>query len=338
LALVDPTHLRKALAAWRRGRRQTLLTALGFELVGLKVPKSALPDFGIDASQPLRLEVCAQYQGFHVLRLILDNPLAPESIRAVSLSLYRHNPVRRALLIFESVHDGRMVLASWGLGPGPFQLRRLWIDPAAPRRSELDILAGLAVDGAAGASDLALAHSRALDREQVTRRFFSEFRSHRAQLAAGIVGIPADAAQDRLDLALILLSRMLFLYFIQRKGWLAGDTSYLRNLYESALRDRLPFFRRRLKHLFFGALNRPPGRRSQAANELGELPYLNGGLFEPDTLERKYPKLDVADECFATIFIDLLDKYQFTLREDQAADQDVAIDPEMLGKVLPCSM
>ena len=331
--MLETHQLREALARWREGEPAPLLRALGFERVGLRVPRTALAEFGLDPSGRIALEVAARHAGFNVFRITFGGALDPEDIRRTAAALYRHNPTRRALLVFDAPNDARLVLASWGLGPGPFRLAKLWIDPAAPRRSELDILANLAVNGAATASELAIAHAHALDREIVTRKFFAEFRRHRAQLAAAITGLPETAAQDRLDLALILLGRLLFLYFIQRKGWLAGDPAYLRNLYEAACRERVPFYRRRLEPLFFGALDRPPGRRGRLAAELGDLPYLNGGLFERDPVERSHRRLDVPNASFATIFQDLLDKYQFTLREDQPADQDVAVDPEMLGKV-----
>ena len=301
--------------------------------MALPVPPAALRDFGLDPEDRLSLEVAGRYRSFYVFRISMPDRLQPEKIRQLAGALYRHNPARRALLSFEAPGDERLVLATWGLGPGPLRLAKLWIDRTAPRPSEIDILAGLAVNRAATASDLALAQLQALDREAVTRRFFDEFRQSRDELAHRLIGLPRSARQERLELALLLLSRLLFLYFIQRKGWLAGDTAFLRHLYQSACRDGTPFFRRRLKHLFFGALNRPPARRSGAAQQLGELPYLNGGLFERHALEKKYRKLDVPDDAFLPVFRDLLDKYQFTLREDQPGDQDVAIDPEMLGKV-----
>jgi hypothetical protein len=331
---VDETRrLQEALRSWRAGNTEALLSALGFEPLGLRVPDGSLADFGLDPSEALTLEVAARHAGFHVFRIVLGERLDPETIRRVSSALYRHNPARRALLIFDARDETRLVVASWGLGSGPLRLRKLWIELDAPRRSELDILAALAVNGAATASDLALAHIQALDREQVTGRFFAEFRRQRAALAAGLTGIPENAGADRFDLALILLSRLLFLYFLQRKGWLDGDTVYLRRIFEDALTTGVPFFRHRLEPLFFSALNRPSERRGRSAQELGELPYLNGGLFERDALERRYPRLNVPDECFTPIFHELLDRYQFTLREDQPADQDVAVDPEMLGRV-----
>ncbi|NIN71260.1 MAG: hypothetical protein GTO46_04845 [Gemmatimonadetes bacterium] len=326
-------RLQEALRSWRAGNTEALLSALGFEPLGLRVPREALADFGLAASETLTLEVAGRHDGFHVLRIVLEERLEPETIRRVASALYRHNPARRALLMFDAREEPRLVVASWGLGPGPLQLRKLWIDLDAPRRSELDILAALSANGAATASDLALAHIQALDREQVTGRFFAEFRRQRATLAAGLTGVPENAGGDRFELALILLSRLLFLYFLQRKGWLDHDISYLRRIFEDALATGIPFYRRRLEPFFFSALNRPAERRGRAARALGELPYLNGGLFERDALERKYPRLDVPDECFVPIFHELLDRYQFTLREDQPADQDVAVDPEMLGRV-----
>jgi hypothetical protein len=317
----------------RRGSPADLLRQLGYELVGLQVEPSAIADFGLDPSRSLSLEVAGRHGAFHVFRIIFRRGLDPEAIRLTASSLYRHNPTRRALLVFQARDDERLVLASWGLGPGPFQLQKLWIDPAAPRRSELDILAGLAVDGTQTPSELALAHNRALDREGITRKFFREFRRHRADLSTGLAGVPATESQDRLDLALTLLSRLLFLYFIQRKGWLNGDPAYLRNLLDFALDDGVPFYRRRLKPLFFGALNRTPDKRSRTALELGQLPYLNGGLFERTPLERKYARIDLPNDIFPAVFEGLLDKYQFTLRDDQLVDRDVAVDPEMLGKV-----
>jgi len=306
---------------------------MGFELVSLAIPETALAAFGLDSAEPLTLEIAARHGDFLVLRIALDGPLDPETIRRVAAALYRHNPVRRALLVFQTRQDDTLVLASWGLGPGPFRLLKLWIDPTAPRLSEIDILAGLAVTGAATPSELALAHARALDREGITRRFFAEFRRQRAELAASLNGIPQEVVQDRLDLALTLLSRLLFLYFIQSKGWLDGDRAFLRHRLETSLETGESFYRRQLKPLFFGALNKPAKARSRLACRLGDIPYLNGGLFERDPQEKKHTRLNVPNECFLPIFEQLLDKYQFTLREDQPTNRDVAVDPEMLGKV-----
>lgn len=331
--MIDKQQLSAALAAWRERGPGDLLRLLGFQPTGFRIPSEALTEFGLDDGATLSLFVAGAHGNFRVLRVVFHRELDNDAIRSTAAALYRRNPARRALLIFESPGDSRLVFATWGLGPGPLRLQKLWVDAGRPGPFELDIIAALAVNGAVTSADIALAHARALDREQVTRRFFSEFRRAQARLAATLSGPPEKAARDRLDIALTLMTRLLFLYFIQRKGWLSGDRSYLRHLYEASSRSGVRFYRRRLRPLFFGALNRPPERRSRTAVQLGELPFLNGGLFEPTALEREYKDLDVPNEAFEPLFFDLLDKYQFTLREEQGTDQDVAIDPEMLGKV-----
>lgn len=325
--------LQRALSRWQTSGPAPALELLGYEVIRRTVPPAGLVEFGLEREADLHLTVEARHRSFVVLHVRLERPPDAESIRGIAAALYRHNPARRALLLFTGPGACPVIFASWGLGPGPFRLRRLRIDPANPRRPELEMLAGLAVEPGIAAAELALAHGRALDREQVTRRFFNEFRRRRAELAAAILGVPLEAREDRLEIALILMGRLLFLYFVQRKGWLANDAGYLRRLFAEALRGGVPFYRRRLKPLFFEALSRPLDQRSPRALELGTLPYLNGGLFEREPVERRHPRLDIPDEAFQPVFDELFERYQFTVREDQPADQDIAIDPEMLGQV-----
>lgn len=329
---MEITELREAVREWGSGRIQRLLELLGYERIGLVVPDPELPDFGLDEGAVLRLEVAARYDSYQVFRIRLPDLDGPQVTHAAR-ALYRRNPARRALLFFEAPGRGPWIVASWGLGPGPFRLRRLWLDPGAPGAFELDTLASLAARPGQSSVDLAVEHARALDRETLTRSFFRDFRRHRVELAGRLQGVPQTAQVDRLELSLILMSRLLFLYFLQRKGWLARDPAYLRRLCRQALEEGVPVYRQRLKPLFFEALNRPRARRGTRARELGALPYLNGGLFERDRLERLYPRLDVPDDWFPFVFDQLFDRYQFTLREDRTADQQVAVDPEMLGKV-----
>src|SRR5690606_38326537 len=81
-----------------------------------------------------------------------------------------------------------------------------------------------------GGVALALRHARALDRTRVTRQFVRDFRAQRAAVAEAWTGVPAGAKPERDQLALLLLSRLMFLYFLQRTRHLAGDPSYLPGL------------------------------------------------------------------------------------------------------------
>src|SRR5437773_785187 len=93
------------------------------------------------------------------------------------------------------------------------------------------------------------------------------------------------------DEALLILSRLLFLSFVQEKGWLNGERRFLF--------DRLPerdFFATVLMPLFFGCLNTPAAERNAEARRLGRIPYLNGGLFEPSGFELRHPSLPIGDD------------------------------------------
>ena len=141
----------------------------------------------------------------------------------------------------------------------------------------------------AGTAEQALAYAvraaEALAGEAVGRRFYREFRSALERMAEGLPG-PA-RAEDRRAYALLQLTRVLFLYFIQAKGWLAGRDRFLAESVDACLRRGRPLHRDLLRPLFFGTLNRPAPERGRVATSFGAIPFLNGGLFEPHPIERR---------------------------------------------------
>src|SRR5206468_10379738 len=123
---------------------------------------------------------------------------------------------------------------------------------------------------------LALRVAEALASEGVTPRFFKAFRR---VLERFTDRLPEPRSRsERHALALTALTRVLFLYFVQAKGWLDGDRRYLIHRLDAALAARRAFHARVFNPLCFGALNRAPADRSQGARALGNLPFLNGGL------------------------------------------------------------
>ncbi|MFI5279068.1 MAG: Eco57I restriction-modification methylase domain-containing protein [Gemmatimonadales bacterium] len=127
----------------------------------------------------------------------------------------------------------------------------------------------------------------------------------------------------------MILTRVLFLYFVQAKGWLAGRGDFLPSLLDTALGRGRPFHRAVFEPLCFGALSAPVGSRSAAARRLGGVPFLNGGLFERHVLERRFPAALLPNETWRELFDDLFERFHFTVRERD----DDAVDPEMLGRV-----
>ena len=142
----------------------------------------------------------------------------------------------------------------------------------------------------------------------------------------------------------------MFISFIQKKGWLTynGDKDYLSALWKAYQSPQPPlqkgarsrnFYRDRLSHLFFSMLNNSSEVNIIDINNggflkdvIGNVPFLNGGLFEQGA-EEKDSKIVVPDECIDLILHELFQKFAFTVTESTPLDVEVAVDPEMLGKV-----
>lgn len=138
-----------------------------------------------------------------------------------------------------------------------------------------------------------------------------------------------------------MMGRIVFLYFLQSKGWLAGNLHYMHDLFYDASEEvKGDFLDKVLEPMFFGLLNTRPEDRSSVplVNGVGvkyipnadEIPYLNGGLFQQekiDEVESVFPA-----GMFQSLF-DFFDSYNFTIDENDPNDAEVGVDPEMLGKI-----
>lgn len=197
-------------------------------------------------------------------------------------------------------------------------------------------------------------HLAAFDVERVTKRFYENYVTVldglKTELARQRV---ADASPKTIHaFAEQLLNRVMFLYFVQRKNWLrwadgTPDARFLRNLWQKyrAAKRNDNFYAHWLAPLFFGAFNRDRARvlnahlpREIEDAFLHQMPYLNGGLFEPNELDAL--DLTVSDSLFTDLFDrfgneepGFLERYNFTVDESTALEVEVAVDPEMLGKV-----
>lgn len=166
----------------------------------------------------------------------------------------------------------------------------------------------------------------ALAGEEAGRRFFREFRRVLIQVRESLPDtMPAG---DRHALGLLQLTRILVLYFVQAKGWLDQRERFLHEEVDRCMARGGSIHRDLLRPLFFGTLNRPPAERSRAVSRLGRIPFLNGGLFEPHPLERRW-RGDLSTGIWLTAFDDLFERFHFVTR----ADGGPGIAPDMLGQV-----
>lgn len=187
-------------------------------------------------------------------------------------------------------------------------------------------------------------HDEAFNVEAVTEQFFRDYRQAFAHVEAAIKGVLM--GEPRRLFTQSLLNRLVFCAFLQKKGWLNRDPHYLRRLWEVA-RDNNPRGRIATRHnfyddylyaLFFRALNTPTAQRPMDAEwlalseSLGDVPFLNGGLFEPHPQYDRPRAVTIPNDAFAPV-LDLFERYNFTITESTPFDIEVAVDPEMLGKV-----
>ena len=186
--------------------------------------------------------------------------------------------------------------------------------------------------------DIQKRHEEAFDVEAVTKQFFEDYQSVFHDFQDDLTGQTEDRRWAH-DYALQFLNRCMFLYFIQRKRWIGENTKFLRSFWESYQATDEPadsFVDRWLKVLFFEAFNNKfhGGHRhfpDTIREALSLAPYLNGGLFTENALDGEYD-FQISDQRFEGIF-DFLENYNFTIAEDSPLDQEVAVDPEMIGKV-----
>jgi hypothetical protein len=174
-----------------------------------------------------------------------------------------------------------------------------------------------------------------LDRDKVTKSFYDHFKTQKDAFRKFIKGITDGGLLDWYTS--LMLNRLMFCYFLQRKGFLDGDLNYLTNRLDR-VRDEFgkgkfhSFYKSFLRRLFHEGLGQPKNDRPDELKKLiGDVPYLNGGIFEEHKIEREHPGLHVPDEAFEKVFA-FLDQYDWHL-DDRAIAKGNEINPEILGYV-----
>ena len=175
---------------------------------------------------------------------------------------------------------------------------------------------------------------RSFNVEKITKSFYRDFKKHHDELSEQIRGISNIDA--RRWYASVLLNRIMFVYFIQRKGFVGGDTDYLRSRLglfrtESRRQGRLDsFFAEFLLPLFHEGLGSPSPNYRDAETEqfIGDVPYVNGGIFEPHPLEHAY-EISIPDVSFENLF-EFFGQWRWHL-DERPSGHPKEINPDVLG-------
>ncbi|MCL2721307.1 MAG: Eco57I restriction-modification methylase domain-containing protein [Treponema sp.] len=192
--------------------------------------------------------------------------------------------------------------------------------------------------------------------EKVSKDFFEKYKGlylklleTMEEIIAKDKQVSADFTNHNISAELFckkLLGQIVFLYFIQKKGWLgvekgqewgSGDRRFLRTLFNEAHTKGKSYFNNYLEPLFYEAL--ATERLHHYYDKLGcKIPFLNGGLFDPvNSYDWVETDIKIPNKLFSNEdkdgILDVFDVYNFTVKEDEPLEKEVAVDPEMLGKV-----
>ena len=179
-----------------------------------------------------------------------------------------------------------------------------------------------------------------INSEKITKDFYTGFKKEHTNFAKFITGIDDHLAdkdnKNKQWYTSVMLNRLMFCYFIQKKGFLDGDVDYLRHKLEWTQQnegeDRFfnKFYKGFLVSLFHDGLNAPHHDQAFEA-AYGRIPYLNGGMFDVHQIEQDYAGLDIADEAFRSLF-DFFDKWHWHL-DDRMTATGRDINPDVLGYI-----
>ena len=324
-----------------RQRAQKYLQTFDFESLFIEelgwdtVDRVTLP-FEVDG-EPFEVISIAQKRGFIVFKCI--TPEIPARPVRVKLDRQLTDYSKSHLLVFGDEGKTQQIWMWVRQEPGK---------PLAPRFEQYQVgqsaerllqkLEALAIAFAEEEKltlvEVAQRVKKAFDVEKVTKKFFTQFEKEHGQFLKFIDGIQSEF--DRTWYASLMLNRLMFVYFIQKKNLLDGDINYLRNRLKRCQTEWgtdtfHSFYRQFLLKLFHEGLGKPD-RNPELDKLLGKIPYLNGGLFEVHQLEEKYDRtLQIPDAAFKQVF-NFFDEWDWHLDDRPLRNQN-EINPDVLGYI-----
>ena len=179
-----------------------------------------------------------------------------------------------------------------------------------------------------------------INSEKITKDFYTGFRKEHTRFVQYITGIDDNIEpkknQNKQWYTSVMLNRLMFCYFIQKKGFLDLNVNYLREKLSWVKREKGEdrfydsFYKGFLRSLFHDGLNSPRHERD-FQQKYDRIPYLNGGMFDEHELEKNYPNIDIADEAFESLFA-FFDNWHWHL-DDRLTATGRDINPDVLGYI-----
>ncbi len=295
---------------------------------------------------PVSAERVAELDGVHVLYValdILDTDRVRKAEAAAAARLIADQLGDDLLLVITNTSVSQIHLVYPSFESARPTLCRMVIERDLPRHTAIQQVSNIYWNRQDTGS-IGTALRQAFDVEAVTKEFFEEYKRvfDLAMDRVECFGSSEEEQEDKKLFVQTLFNRLIFIYFLSRKGWLTfgGDNDYLNALwhdYRAEDEEDKNFHVDRLLLVFFAGLNNPQSRDLSRNNpvlyaKIGAPPFLNGGLFEKTDLDKRSGVV-VPDSVIEPILRELFDRFNFTVMESTPFDIEVAVDPEMLGKV-----
>ena len=297
-----------------------------------------------DPNLPHDARLLARRGGLSVLYIPLeqaDDNRVKTTMASAAAKVIGDQIAEEPLLLFTNRDCDELHIIYPDLSGSRPRLQRIVAHRRQPGRTVVQQIANLWHDYGVSGKTMGEAVRNAFSVQPVTDAFFRDYKAAYddavSLIAANIERVYAEQFTQT------LFNRLLFVHFVSRKGWLKfnGDTNYLNALWQDykASPSSTNFYRERLRTLFFDGLNNPqsPNPTSRVQSLIGEVPFLNGGLFEETDLDRRAVDA-VPDDAIVPLLTDLFNHYNFTVMEATPLDTEVAVDPEMLGKLFEATV
>ena len=325
--------------------RKLFVEVLDFEAATGQVNLAGAP---ATVSLPASAERIAQLDGVRVLYIDLNtvdtDRVRRAEVEAAAKSI-RDVLGEDMLLVVVNKSGTQLHIIHPDFSGARLVLRRMVVGRDVPRRTVVQQISNIYSEYDKS-KNLRKVLSDAFNVEPVTREFFTKYKDIFKDALEKITGFGGDDDGAKRLFVQTLFNRLMFVHFLSRKGWLSinDDKDYLRALWndyqskdaKETSHPKPNFYRDRLWYLFFEGLNEAPEERTRRGIEFiyGNVPFLNGGLFSDiDKYDRPDSPIVVPDSVIEGALAELFEKFNFTVMESTPFDIEVAVDPEMLGKV-----
>ena len=306
--------------------KKLFIERLNFEPAEQEVSPEILDKFPKDVKDKiLSIKIISKVDNFKVIFCVIDSLLKGIERKAVKniSSYYLENIIVFTNKEGNETHFINTKYIKKDKKPEARGFRRITVGKTDRLRTAAERLSK--IYAYEGISSLTLTSNceKAFDVEAVSKEFYKEFVEKYKELRDIIRNSnPSFKKEDADQFTQEIMNRLLFLYFIQKKGWLNDDYKFLYNNFKSNQKN---YYKNFLIPLF-----KKLSIKDHNHQEYENIPFLNGGLFEFSEIEEK---ISIPNKAFNNIYEDLLERFNFTIREDNELEEEVAIDPEMLGKI-----